>query len=89
MQGRAQHTGGSDGSDSASGREGRTSLALEETVSCGQFEDLIRDLIEKTHNPIQAVMDDSGIGREELELVLLVGGSTRIPAVARDIEAFL
>lgn len=64
-------------------------LALEETVRRGQFEELIRDLIEKTHNPIQVVLDDSGIDREDLDLVLLVGGSTRIPAVAQDIEAFL
>lgn len=64
-------------------------LALEDVVTRRQLEELIQDLIERTHTPIQVVLDDSGIGREELDLVLLVGGSTRIPMVSRDIGAFL
>lgn len=64
-------------------------LGLDETVSRSQFEDLIRDLLENTHIPMQVVLDDSGISREKLDFVLLAGGSTRIPMVARDIEEFL
>ncbi len=64
-------------------------LALEETVSRKQFEELISDLIERTHQPIHVVMADSGIGRGELAMVLLVGGSTRVPLVTQDLKEFL
>ncbi len=64
-------------------------LALEETVTRSQFEDLIYQLLDRTHNPIQVVLDDGRIDKEDLDLILLVGGSTRIPLVSRDIEAFL
>ena len=64
-------------------------LALEERISRGQFEELIADLIERTHRPMNVVLADSGVGRDELAMVLLVGGSTRVPLVSRDLEAFL
>ena len=64
-------------------------VALEETVSREQFENLIRNLVEKTHNPVRRVLEDAGISWEELDHILLVGGSTRIPMVARDIEQLL
>lgn len=64
-------------------------VALEETVSREQFENLICHLIEKTHNPVRRVLEDAGISWEELDHILLVGGSTRIPMVARDIEQLL
>lgn len=64
-------------------------LALEETVTRLQFEELIEDLVDRTHDPIQVVLDDGKIKKEDLDLILLVGGSTRVPLVARDIEAFL
>lgn len=64
-------------------------VALEETVSIEQFENLIRNLVEKTHNPVRRVLEDAGISWEELDHILLVGGSTRIPMVARDIEQLL
>lgn len=64
-------------------------LALEETITRSQFEELIADLIEKTHQPINVVLADSGVRREELDMVLLVGGSTRVPLVSRDLEEFL
>lgn len=64
-------------------------MGLDETISRSQFEELIRGLLESTHIPMQVVLDDSGIGREELDFVLLAGGSTRIPRIARDIEEFL
>lgn len=64
-------------------------LAMEETVSRSQFEELIEDLIKKTHRPVNVVLGDSGIPAEEIDMVLLVGGSTRIPVVKQDIEEFL
>lgn len=64
-------------------------VALEETITVEQFEDLIRDLIEQTHEPIDVVLADAGILPSDINKVLLVGGSTRIPLVKRDIEKYL
>lgn len=64
-------------------------LGLDITVTRSQFEEMIRDLIEKTHDPIQTVLNDGGVTGEQLAMVLLVGGSTRIPMVSRDIREFL
>lgn len=64
-------------------------LALEETITRSQFEELIGDLIRRTHDPIQVVLHDGKIEKEDLDLVLLVGGSTRVPLVSRDLEEFL
>lgn len=64
-------------------------VALEETITVGQFEDLIRDLIERTHEPIDVVLADAGILPSDVDQVLLVGGSTRIPLVKKDIEEYL
>ena len=46
-----------------------------------QFDDLTRDLVERTATPVQNALKDAGITASELSKVLLVGGSTRIPAV--------
>ena len=51
------------------------------TLSRAKFEELIHDLIERTAMPVQNALDDAGIAPSELGKVLLVGGSTRIPAV--------
>ena len=64
-------------------------VALEETITVEQFEDLIRDLIERTHEPIDVVLADAGILPSDIDKVLLVGGSTRIPLVKKDIEKYL
>lgn len=64
-------------------------LALEETVTREQFEGLIAGLIERTHQPINVVLADSGVDRDEIAMVLLVGGSTRVPLVSRDLKEFL
>lgn len=64
-------------------------LALEEEVTREIFNGLIEPLIKRTHYPIDVVLGDSGISREEIDLVLLVGGSTRVPLVACDIEKYL
>ncbi|MCC8018038.1 MAG: Hsp70 family protein, partial [Lachnospiraceae bacterium] len=64
-------------------------LSLDETVTRAQFEEMSADLIERTHRPIDVVMADSGISREEIDFVLLAGGSTRLPMVAADLEEYL
>lgn len=64
-------------------------LGLSETVTRRQFEELIEDLVEQTHSPIEMALSDGGVSREELKMVLLVGGSTRIPLISRDILSFV
>lgn len=64
-------------------------LALDETVTAEQFEEMAQALLERTHRPIEVVLADSGILPEEIDQVILVGGSTRMPMVAKDIEEFL
>ncbi len=64
-------------------------LALEERITRAEFEELIADLIERTHQPINVVLSDSGVARSELAMVLLVGGSTRVPLVVKDLHSFI
>ncbi len=64
-------------------------LALEETITVRQFEELTRRLVERTHKPIDIVLADSGVRPADIDRILLVGGSTRMPMIARDIEAYL
>ncbi|MCI9153909.1 hypothetical protein D3Z53_21225 [Lachnospiraceae bacterium] len=66
-----------------------TPLALEETVTLELFEEMTRDLVERTHAPIDVVLADSGVLASDIDRILLVGGSTRMPMVRRDIEAYL
>ena len=66
-----------------------TPLALEETVTRSQFEELIRDLVRRTQRPVEVVLEDGGISKEDLDLILLVGGSTRVPLVSRELNEFL
>lgn len=64
-------------------------VELDETVTRAQFEALAAELLERTHPPIDTVLEDAGISEDALDLVILVGGSTRMPMVARDILAYL
>lgn len=61
------------------------SVHLDTTLTRPQFENLIEDLIERTAVPVQNALNDAGIAASELGRVLLVGGSTRIPAVQRKV----
>jgi molecular chaperone DnaK len=54
---------------------------LDLTLTRAQFQELVKDLIERTAGPVQNALSDAGIAASELGRVLLVGGSTRIPAV--------
>ncbi len=51
-----------------------------------QFDDLTRDLVDKTAIPVQNAMKDAGLTNADLGQVLLVGGSTRIPAVQEKVR---
>lgn len=54
---------------------------LELTLTRAVFNELIQDLIERTQEPVQNALNDAGLQPSDLGRVLLVGGSTRIPAV--------
>ena len=56
-------------------------LHFEYTLTRSKFNDLTRDLVDRTAGPVRNALDDAGIAPSELGKVLLVGGSTRIPAV--------
>ena len=56
-------------------------LHLDVTLSRAKFEDLIRDLVESTLKPVRQAMKDANVKKEDIDKVLLVGGSTRIPMV--------
>ena len=64
-------------------------LALEETITRTQFEELISELVERTHEPIDIVLNDSGVSEKDLDMILLVGGSTRVPIIKEDIAQYL
>ena len=56
-------------------------LHLDETLTRAQFEKLTADLLDRTKAPFQAVIKDAGINVGDIDHVVLVGGSTRMPAV--------
>ena len=56
-------------------------MHLETTLTRARFDDLTAHLVSATRGPVQQAMQDAGVRAEDLSRVLLVGGSTRIPAV--------
>jgi len=64
-------------------------LALEEEITRPLFEELIGELVDRTHEPIDVVLNDANISEKELDMVLLVGGSTRVPLIRQDIADYL
>lgn len=61
-------------------------LHLDMTLTRTKFNELVRDLVERTAGPVQSALSDAGIAPSELGKVLLVGGSTRIPAVQEKVR---
>lgn len=61
-------------------------LHLETTLSRAKFDDLTKELVERTMIPLRQAIKDAGISKSEINEVLLVGGSTRIPAVQAAVE---
>lgn len=59
---------------------------LDITVTRAEFEQMTCDLVERTTAPVRMALDDAGIAPSELGCVLLVGGSTRIPAVQEHVR---
>ena len=60
---------------------------FEYSLTRARFNELTRDLVDRTAIPVQTALNDSGIAPSELGRVLLVGGSTRIPAVQEKVRA--
>lgn len=63
-------------------------LHLERTLSRAKFNEMTADLVEKTMGPLRQAMKDSGLKSTQIDKVILVGGSTRIPAVQDAIKNF-
>ena len=61
-------------------------LHLEESLSRAQFEQMTADLLERTRAPFAAVIKDAGVSLSDIDQVVLVGGSTRMPAVAEIVK---
>lgn len=59
---------------------------LEITISRAKFDELTSDLVERTAGPVMNALNDAGVSKSELNKVLLVGGSTRIPAVQEKVK---
>lgn len=62
---------------------------LEMTLTRAKFEELISDLVEKTVGPMRQALADAGLEPKDIDKVLLVGGSTRVPLVQETIRRVL
>jgi len=56
------------------------------TLTLAKFEDLVDDLVERTVNPCVQALKDAGLGKTEINEVILVGGSTRIPKIQEKVK---
>ena len=64
-------------------------LHFDATLTRAEFDRITADLVEKTMGPVQQVLRDAGLAASEVDKILLVGGSTRIPAVQESVKKFL
>ena len=62
---------------------------LEKKLTRAAFDDLTKDLVEATKGPVKTALEDAGFTPKDIDEVLLVGGSTRIPAVQEWVKSFL
>ena len=61
-------------------------LHLETTLTRAKFDEMTKALVERTLVPVRQALKDAGLTRNDIHQVLLVGGSTRIPAVAKAVQ---
>ena len=66
--------------------QGGTPLHLEMTLTRAKFNELTADLVEKTIGPVNQALHDAGLTASKIDKVILVGGSTRIPAVQEAVQ---
>jgi molecular chaperone DnaK len=62
-------------------------LHLEETLSRSKFQELTSDLLDRVKKPFEAAIKDAGLKQADIEHVVMVGGSTRMPAVVELVES--
>ena len=62
---------------------------LDYTLTRAKFNELTADLVEKTMGPVRQALKDSGLSISEIDKVLMVGGSSRIPAVQDAVKSFI
>lgn len=62
-------------------------LHLEMNLTRAKFDELTYDLVERTKKPVQQALKDAGLSKSDIDEVILVGGSTRIPAVVEAVRA--
>ncbi len=62
---------------------------LDLTLSRAKFDDLTRDLVERTMGPTKQALKDAGLSGDQIDKIILVGGSSRIPAVQNEIREIL
>ena len=61
-------------------------LHMETSLSRAKFDELTADLVDRTKAPVRQALKDAGLGQNEIDQVILVGGSTRIPAVVEAVR---
>ena len=71
------------------GKKGETALHLETEIARSDFEDLIRPLLDETLEAIDRALADANLEPDDLDRIILVGGSTRIPLVQEMVEEHL
>lgn len=54
---------------------------LDESITRAKFESLVKDLLKKVKDPVVKAVEDSGLNKSEIDNIILVGGSTRMPAI--------
>jgi molecular chaperone DnaK len=64
-------------------------LHLEKTLTRAKFDEMTAELVERTMGPARQALKDSGLKASDIDKVILVGGSTRIPAVQEAIKNFI
>ena len=62
---------------------------LDITITRAKFNEITADLVEKTMEPVRTALKDSGLSADDIHKVLLVGGSTRIPAVQEAVRRMI
>jgi len=63
-------------------------IDFSETLTRARFEELNNDLFRKTMKPVQTVLKDAGLKKNEIDEIVLVGGSTRIPKIQKLVKDF-
>lgn len=59
---------------------------LDIEITRSEFEDMCSDLVERTKEPLETAMEDAGMTESEIDTVVLVGGSTRMPMIRQSVE---